>query len=99
MDKEIAIREANISKRHMELESAQAIGEISQLNAKPSLCVQDAFTKNGVEYPQTCYTPCFTYLDKNGKQIVEDVKPVDDHHKLLRTLFEYCYINLSIKDI
>ena len=39
------------------------------------------------------------YVDKNGKQFVEDIPILGIQHQIIRTLFEYCYMNLSITDI
>lgn len=91
--------ETIITNRQKELEAALASGELIELNIKPSFSIQDSFEKNGTTFPQFSYTPCFAYVDKNGKQFVEDIKPVNELHKLQRALFEFCYVNLSIKDI
>lgn len=99
MSQENSISNKTMEERHAELKLAYTQGEITQLNVMPKLCVQDAFTKNGVYYPAVYYIPCFTYVDKNGKKFVEDVLDCNEHQELLQAMFEYCYMDLSIQDI
>jgi hypothetical protein len=88
-----------ISARQEELLELLRKGDITELSIKPTFVVQDAFEKNDVKYPAISYNPCFSYIDKDGNKFVEDVQTQSEAHKVLRTLFEYCYIYLKIKDI
>lgn len=88
-----------LANRKQELLDLLHSGEISELLLAPTMQVQDAFEKNGVKYPAINYIPCFAYTDKDGRRFVEDVPQRDEAHRILRTLFEFCYIHLTIKDI
>lgn len=85
--------------RKQELLNMLQAGELKELFIYPSMTVQDAFIKDGKQYPAINYTPCFAYTDKFGNRFIEDVPQRDETHRVLRTMFEYCYMHLTIKDI
>lgn len=99
MEERLNHENVEVIKRCEELKDLLNRGEITELNILPSFPVQDAFTKNGVDYPTLCYIPCFSYADKQGRKFVEDSVAKSEDRRILRTLFEYTYMNLSVKDI
>ena len=96
MNKETLYR---VEIRKQQLMALLESGNIAELNIYPEMIVQDAFEKNGIHYPALVYSPCFTYIDATGNKFVEDIDAQNLGHQILQTMFEYCYIHLSIRFI
>mgnify|MGYP003309414572 CR=1 FL=1 len=86
-------------KRYVQLKLLQRAGEISNLRLQVPFLLQDSFRKNGKTYRKIEYIADFIY-DEKGKTIVEDTKGVKTEvFKMKQKLFEYKYLNLSLKVI
>lgn len=60
--------------RFQELRLLQRAGEITDLECQPKYELQPAFTRMGEKHRAITYTADFRYIDKEGIEIVEDVK-------------------------
>lgn len=99
MDKRFIDEYTEASKRYEQLKEKLNRGEIVELNLLPDFIILDAFEKNEASYPALTYTPCFSYVDKLGHKFIEDVKANSEHERILRVMFEYTYMNLTVRDI
>ena len=54
-------------------------GNISNLERQKTFLIQEAFNYNGKKISAINYKADFSYTDKTGQIIVEDVKPFDDN--------------------
>lgn len=89
-------KEAN---RYLELKLKERAGEIQNLELQPEFELQPKFRKNGVTFRAIKYRADFKYTD-HGKTVIEDVKGMKtDVYKIKRKLFEYCYPELTIKEV
>ena len=71
--------------------------KISNLMLQPSYTLQEAFTKNGKKFRPIIYIADFKYLDKNGNEIIVDIKGKETvEFKLKQKLFEYKFPDLSL---
>lgn len=63
------------ARRYLELYALEAAGEISELKLQPEFTLQEAYTTSeGTRVRAIRYRADFSYIDKEGAQIVEDVK-------------------------
>ena len=85
-----SIREAD---RYCELKLLEKAKEIRNLKLQPRFLLQDKFKdKQGNTHRKIEYVADFTYVDKDDKKIVEDVKGVlTDVYKLKKKLFLKIY--------
>ena len=91
------------AQRYVELKTLETAGRISHLVLQPEFVLIPSFKKNGKTFRKTVYRADFSYLDKDGKYIVEDVKsPItakEPTYRLKKKLFEYTYPELTIKEV
>ena len=91
------------AQRYFELQMLQKSGEISDLQKQVAFELQPAFKKNGKTIMKMEYISDFTYKNKEGKLIVEDVKPSKTfktkEYMIKKKLFEYRYMDLTINEI
>ena len=64
--------------RWHDLRLLQKSGNISNLERQKSFLIQEAFNYNGKKISAISYKADFSYVDKTGQIIVEDVKPFDE---------------------
>lgn len=85
-----SIREAE---RYSELKLLEKGKEIRNLVLQPRFLLQDEFfDKNGVKHKKIEYVADFLYIDKAGRNIVEDVKGVlTDVYKIKKKMFLKIY--------
>lgn len=85
-----SIREAE---RYRELKLLEKGKEIRNLVLQPRFLLQDEFfDKNGVKHKKIEYVADFLYIDKAGRNIVEDVKGVlTDVYKIKKKMFLKIY--------
>lgn len=87
------------AKRYGELKMMERAGMIHNLELQPRFELQQAFKKNGKSYRKIEYVADFSYW-QNGQMIVEDTKGLrTEAYKLKRKLFEFKYLDLTIKEI
>lgn len=81
-----SLREAD---RYCELKLLEKANEIRNLELQPRFLLQDEFfDKNGVKHKKIEYVADFSYIDNDGKAIVEDVKGVlTDVYKIKKKIF------------
>lgn len=81
------------AERYCELKLFVRAGEIRNLELQPRFLLQDKFKdKQGNTHRKIEYVADFTYVDKDDKKIVEDVKGVlTDVYKLKKKLFLKIY--------
>lgn len=80
------------AKRYNELKLLLRAGKIKSLKLQPSFILQPSFKKNGVTYRAITYKADFSYIDENGKEVIEDTKGFKTEvFKLKQKLFEYKY--------
>ena len=85
--------------RYTELKLLLKNGEIKELELQPRYMLQPKYKKNNKTIRSIEYVADFTYIDNNGKRIVEDVKGIKTEvYKLKKKMFEYRY-NLEITEI
>ena len=85
------------ARRYLELKELQKQGEISNLKLQPTFILQDKFRKGGKAWRAIKYIADFSYYDKNGNSIIEDVKGIKtDVFKIKQKLFEYKYDNYKL---
>jgi hypothetical protein len=78
--------------RFCELRLLERAGEISGLQLQPKFLIQEAYIKNGRKVQAIYYIADFSYREKNGRFVVEDVKGQRTHDYLLKKkLIEYRY--------
>lgn len=86
--------------RYFELKALRDAGELSQLNVHPCYFLEKggAFSvviKGDKRNTRARYIPDFSYADKNGNLVIEDVKSKfmasDKYFKLKRAIFEAIY--------
>lgn len=88
------------SKRYQELKLLEKNGDITELELQPRFTLQPKYRKNGKTIRKIEYVADFSYRDKKGKHIVEDVKGIKTEvYKLKKKIFEYKYPTLEIKEI
>lgn len=88
------------AERYSELILLEKAGEIRDLKLQEAFVIQPAFEKGGKHYKAIYYVSDFSYNDKSGKRIVEDVKGFKTAvFQLKRKMFEYQYPNLTLKII
>ena len=81
------------AERYCELKLFVKAGEIRNLELQPRFLLQDKFVdKQGNKHRKIEYVADFLYIDKLGRNIVEDVKGVlTDVYKLKKKLFLKIY--------
>ena len=88
------------SLRYQELKLLEKNGDITELELQPRFTLQPKYRKNGKTIRKIEYVADFSYRDKKGKHIVEDVKGIKTEvYKLKKKIFEYKYPTLEIKEI
>lgn len=77
------------AERYCELKLFLKAGEIRNLVLQPRFLLQDEFfDKNGVKHKKIEYVADFFYIDKEGRNVVEDVKGVlTDVYKIKKKMF------------
>lgn len=77
------------AERYCELKLFLKAGLIRNLVLQPRFLLQDEFfDKNGVKHKKIEYVADFSYIDNDGKAIVEDVKGVlTDVYKIKKKIF------------
>lgn len=81
------------AERYCELKLFLKAGLIRNLVLQPRFLLQDEFfDKNGVKHKKIVYVADFSYIDNDGKAIVEDVKGVlTDVYKIKKKMFLKIY--------
>ncbi len=81
------------AERYCELKLFLKAGLIRNLVLQPRFLLQDEFfDKNGVKHKKIEYVADFLYIDKQGRNIVEDVKGVlTDVYKIKKKMFLKIY--------
>ena len=88
------------ARRYKELKLLERAGEITNLELQPKFNLQGSFKKNGKTYRAINYIADFKYLDKKGKEVVEDVKGIETKEfKIKKKMFEFKYKELELKII
>jgi len=87
--------------RYVQLKMLQKAGEIKELKLQPKFLLQDSFIDhNGKKHRAIYYIADFSYIDKNGGLVVEDVKGFKtDIYRLKKKLFLYKYRDIEFKEI
>lgn len=81
------------------LKMLESSGEITNLKRQVSYQFFPSFKVNGHTYRSREYIADFVYTDKNGNEVIEDVKGMRNSlYKLKRTLFAY-FFHKEIKEI
>lgn len=77
------------AERYCELKLFVRAGEIRNLELQPRFLLQDEFfDKNEVKHKKIEYVADFLYIDKAGRNVVEDVKGVlTDVYKIKKKMF------------
>ena len=83
------------AERYCELKLFLKAGLIRNLELQPRFLLQDEFfDKNGVKHKKIEYVADFLYIDKQGRNVVEDVKGVlTDVYKIKKKIFLKKYDN------
>jgi hypothetical protein len=93
------------AKRYEELKLLEKVGEIRELTVHPAFMLLETFRKHGIIHRAITYTADFTYVTKDGRVLVEDVKAwnkktckyiLTAEFRLKRKLFEKQYPHLTI---
>ena len=93
------------AKRYEELNLLEKVGEIRELTVHPDFILQEGFRKHGIIHRAITYKADFTYVTKDGRVIVEDVKGwnkktckyiLTTEFRIKRKLFEKKYPHLTI---
>lgn len=81
------------AQRYCELKLLLRAGEIRNLVLQPRFLLQDEFfDKNEVKHKKIEYVADFLYIDKEGRNVVEDVKGVlTDVYKIKKKMFLKIY--------
>ena len=81
------------AERYCELKLFLRAGEIRNLVLQPRFLLQDEFfDKNEVKHKKIEYVADFFYIDKEGRNVVEDVKGVlTDVYKIKKKMFLKIY--------
>lgn len=84
------------ARRYKELKLLESVGDISKLELQPKYELQEGFTKNGKRIRSINYVADFSYLDKEGNKIVEDVKGLKtDVYLLKKKMFQKKFPDLT----
>ena len=88
-------------RRYLELKMLLKAKKISNLQMQPRFELQEKFTDNkGVNHRAITYVADFSYTDKTGTPIVEDVKGMQTAvYKLKKKLFLYIYDAYDFREI
>lgn len=83
------------AQRYCELKLFLRAGEIKNLVLQPRFLLQDEFfDKNEIKHKKIEYVADFLYIDKAGRNVVEDVKGVlTDVYKIKKKMFLNLYDN------
>lgn len=83
------------AERYCELKLFVRAGEIRDLELQPRFLLQDKFVdKQGNKHRKIEYVADFLYIDKQGRNVVEDVKGVlTDVYKIKKKIFLKKYDN------
>lgn len=75
-------------------------GDISNLIIHPRFILQEPFTYNSARERAIAYEADFSYYDRDGKKIVEDVKGFKTkEYQIKRKLFLFKYPNVNFVEI
>ena len=86
--------------RYIELEFMQRSGEISELNRQQKFLLIPDQMDNGKVVEKAChYIADFTYYDKDGKYIVEDVKGIRTKEYRLKRKMMMWFQGLRISEV
>lgn len=85
------------AERYSQLKLLLRAKEITNLTLQPEYVLIPSFKKHGKTYRQLTYIADFSYTNKNGNTIVEDVKGMQtDVFKIKYKLFEYFFPELEL---
>lgn len=89
------------ARRYQELQTLQRAGLISCLVCQPTWELIPAYTrKDGKKIRATKYRADFSYFEKDGTFIVEDVKgKATEVYKIKRKLFEFKYPEITFLEV
>jgi hypothetical protein len=85
--------------RYIELKLLERAREITDLKLQPKFVLQEAFKKNGTNYPAITYKADFMYTDmKTGLTVIEDTKGfITKDFRLKQKMFEKIFPDMTIK--
>lgn len=87
-------------RRYRELSLMEYAGTISNLVVHPRFILQEPFTYNHIRERAIAYEADFSYYDRDGKKIVEDVKGFKTkEYQIKRKLFLFKYPNVTFVEI
>lgn len=87
------------AKRYVELKQQEQAGIIKDLKLQVPFELQPSYKKENKTIRAINYVCDFTYIDNNGKFIVEDVKGfINEVYKLKKKMFEFKY-GVEIKEV
>lgn len=87
--------------RYWELKQLEAAGDISGLRLQPTFLLQPAFnhSRSG-RVGSIRYTADFEYIDRNGEQVVEDVKGHrTERYAIVRKMLLYQNPELNFREV
>ena len=88
------------SRRYRDLRLMENNGDISSLVVHPRFVLQEPFTYNHVRERAIAYEADFSYYEKDGKKIVEDVKGFKTkEYQIKRKLFLFKYSGVNFVEI
>jgi spore coat protein CotH len=86
--------------RYQNLRTMENNGDISNLVVHPRFILQEPFTHNHVRERAIAYEADFSYYEKDGKKVIEDVKGFKTReYQIKRKLFLYKYPNVNFVEI
>jgi hypothetical protein len=87
-------------RRYQDLRTMERNGDISNLIVHPRFILQEPFTYNHVRERAIAYEADFSYYEKDGKKIVEDVKGFKTkEYQIKRKLFLFKYSGVNFVEI
>jgi hypothetical protein len=87
-------------RRYQDLRIMENNGDISNLVVHPRFILQEPFTHNHIRERAIAYEADFSYYDRDGKKIVEDVKGFKTkEYQIKRKLFLYKYPDVNFMEI
>ena len=91
------------ARRYATLKEMEGNGEITELATQPRFELQASYTNGtGQKIRSIAYVADFSYLDKSGQRVIEDVKSEATKTQVYRVkkkLFEKMYHPITIKEV
>ena len=91
------------ARRYQTLKEMEENGEITDLTTQPKFELQTSYTNGtGQKIRSIAYVADFSYVDKNGQRVIEDVKSEATKTQVYRVkkkLFEKIYHPITIKEV